>query len=149
MSAPEDSSGPRVEIAVAVVERDGEYLIGLRPEGMPLAGFWEFPGGKVAPDETPEKAAIRECLEETGLEVRVTGSYPPVLHEYPHARVRLSFISCAAVQQRQPLPARFHWVAVGDLHKYTFPPANDSLLRQLTQADSHGAMSHPNATGRS
>ena len=45
------------EIAVAVVELDGKFLIGLRPEGIPLAGLWEFPGGKVELDESPAEAA--------------------------------------------------------------------------------------------
>ncbi len=52
-------------IAIAVVEHDGNFLIGLRPSGAVLGGLWEFPGGKVEPDETPEAAAARECLEET------------------------------------------------------------------------------------
>ncbi len=52
MSGADNSSVERVEIAIAVVERDGEYLIGQRPEGATLAGYWEFPGGKVEPGES-------------------------------------------------------------------------------------------------
>ena len=54
-------------VAIAVVEHDGCFLVGVRPEGKPLAGFAEFPGGKVDHGETPEQAAIRECREESGL----------------------------------------------------------------------------------
>ena len=85
---------PRVEIAIAVVERDGQFLIGLRPEGESLAGYWEFPGGKVTAGETAEDAARRECLEETGLEVRIVGTYPAIAYDYPHASVQLHFFAC-------------------------------------------------------
>ena len=49
------------DIAIAVVEQAGAFLIGQRPAGAPLAGLWEFPGGKSEPGETPEAAATREC----------------------------------------------------------------------------------------
>ena len=65
---------PSQQIAVAVVEHDGRFLVGLRPAGKPLAGFSEFPGGKVHSGETPAEAAERECREETGLSVVVGAS---------------------------------------------------------------------------
>ena len=75
---PESAAPTR--IAIAVVEHAGRYLIGRRPDGVPLAGLWEFPGGKVQLSETAEQAAERECLEETGLEVAVGEAYPAVVH---------------------------------------------------------------------
>ncbi|MBI3839784.1 MAG: NUDIX domain-containing protein, partial [Planctomycetia bacterium] len=71
MSSVVNSHARPVEIAVAVVEGDGKFLIGQRETGVPLAGLWEFPGGKVEPGEPAENAAIRECLEETGWLVRI------------------------------------------------------------------------------
>ena len=84
-------------IAVAVVRHGDCFLAGLRPEGVPLAGFWEFPGGKVEPLETPADAAVRECREEAGLDVRVVGEYPPVDFDYPHGSLHLRFFACVAV----------------------------------------------------
>lgn len=81
-------------IAVAVVRHGGDYLVGRRPEGVPLAGYWEFPGGKVEPRETAEAAAVRECREETGLDVQVVGEFPPVDFAYSHGTLRLRFFSC-------------------------------------------------------
>ena len=57
-------------IGIAVVESNGKFLIGVRSPDGPLPGFHEFPGGKLHPGETPEACAVRECLEETGLDVR-------------------------------------------------------------------------------
>ena len=132
MSAADNAPSPRVEIAVAVVEDEGRFLIGMRDEGVPLAGCWEFPGGKIRPRETPQEAAVRECLEETGLLVRIAGTYPRVDHDYEHARVRLHFFACVGVEQQRPLPARFRWVAVVELRRFAFPPANADLLVRLT-----------------
>ncbi len=59
-------------VAVALVDPDGRVLIAQRPEGKPLAGLWEFPGGKLEPTEAPEAALIRELREELGIEVAPT-----------------------------------------------------------------------------
>ncbi len=130
------SSADRVEIAVAVVRRGSEFLIGLRPDGGTLPGYWEFPGGKVEAGETAEEAAIRECFEETGLAVRITGAYATAAHDYEHARLRLHFMACAPTAEPLYLPARFRWVPAMELSQYRFPPANAALLELLA---AHGA----------
>jgi 8-oxo-dGTP diphosphatase len=132
MTASDSGARPRQEIAIAVVERDGRYLIGQRDEDTVLAGYWEFPGGKIENGETPEAAAIRECLEETGLVVRVTGAYPTTSHDYQHASLRLHFLACEVVDVRSALPHRFRWASAVELASYRFPPANQTLLDQLT-----------------
>lgn len=124
---------PRTEIAVAVVERDGRLLIGEREAGLPLAGLWEFPGGKVEPGETPAAAAVRECREETGLVVRIVDTYPCVDHDYEHAAVRLHFFRCAIVEAERPPAARFRWVEAAELDRYRFPPANAELVARLAR----------------
>lgn len=55
--------------ACALVDADGRVLLARRPPGKPLAGLWEFPGGKVEPGETPEAALIRELEEELGIHI--------------------------------------------------------------------------------
>jgi len=124
-----------VAIAIAVVQHQGKVLIGPRPPGAPLAGLWEFPGGKILPGETPQQAALRECREETGLEVRLTGACPPWEHAYPHATIRF-YAFTAEPAQSDPVPQPpFIWVPCRSLSQYTFPPANAGLVRQLIQKE--------------
>ncbi|WP_254512250.1 (deoxy)nucleoside triphosphate pyrophosphohydrolase [Anatilimnocola floriformis] len=121
-----------IQIAIAVVARAGSFLIGQRPEGVALAGLWEFPGGKMNAGETPEAATIRECLEETGLAVRAVSHYPECVQEYPHATVHLHFIACEPIDPSAPLLPPFRWVPAGELAHYEFPEGNRTLLKLLT-----------------
>ena len=127
------TSGSASVIAVAVVEQDGRYLIGRRPHGVPLSGLWEFPGGKVEPGETPREAAARECLEETGCEVRVRSAYPIVDHQYDHGRVLLHCFDCVPVDPGKPPRPPFEWVAATKLGELSFPAANAAIIERLTR----------------
>ena len=59
----------KLVVACALVDADGRVLIAQRPEGKAMAGLWEFPGGKIEPEETPEHALIRELKEELSIDV--------------------------------------------------------------------------------
>ena len=61
------SFSPLLVVAVALVDADGRVLLQQRPPGKPMAGLWEFPGGKVEAGETPEAALVRELEEELGI----------------------------------------------------------------------------------
>jgi mutator protein MutT len=120
-------------IAIAVVDHAGKFLIGQRPEGKPLAGLWEFPGGKVEAGETPAEAAARECLEEVGVRVTVGAPYPEVVQQYDHDRVRLHFFACTLAESQLPtdVTAGYRWVAPAELPAYEFPKANGALVAML------------------
>jgi 8-oxo-dGTP diphosphatase len=119
-------------IAVAVVLSEGRVLIGRRPEGVPLAGLWEFPGGKVARGETPSEAAARECREETGLAVRVGDLDHEVIHSYSDGRLRIGFFLARPVDTAGAPRPPFRWVPLGELPSYSFPPANAAMIARLT-----------------
>ncbi|MBA4018537.1 MAG: hypothetical protein C0483_15330 [Pirellula sp.] len=125
-------------IAVAVLEHRGKFLIGRRPEGVALAGLWEFPGGKVEAGETPAEAARREMREETGLDVFVGAPYPEIVQQYDHDRVHLHFFACALVDEHAPTPDGYRWVAPGELSAYEFPRANEGLLALLATRGAAG-----------
>jgi len=120
-----------IPIAVAVVRRGDEVLIGRRPQGQPLAGLWEFPGGKVREGESPSEAAARECREETGLDIRVGPLHLEVDHTYRHGRVRICFFAASPVDAAQEPRRPFRWVPRSELAHYAFPPANAAMLAKL------------------
>ncbi|HZL90319.1 MAG TPA: (deoxy)nucleoside triphosphate pyrophosphohydrolase [Pirellulaceae bacterium] len=119
------------QIAIAVVEHEGRFLIGQRPEGVPLAGLWEFPGGKIEPGETPEDAAVRECSEEAGLVVEAIGRYPECIQEYAHGSVQLQFIACRPELPSQEPVIPYRWVAREVLGNYEFPAGNGRIIQLL------------------
>ena len=120
-------------IAVAVVRHHGRVLIAQRPIDVPLAGLWEFPGGKVREGENPSAAAARECREETGLEVCIGPLYEEVVYPYQHGTLRLSFFAATPTDPAQTPREPFRWVAIPDLAHYEFPPANIGILAKLLQ----------------
>ena len=123
---------PTTQIAIAVVEAADCFLIGQRPPGVPLAGLWEFPGGKMEREETAKAAAVRECHEETGLAVEAVGTWLVQEEEYPHGRVRLHFIACRVAGNERDAPQPpFRWVFRRQLAEYEFPSGNRELLKLL------------------
>jgi len=130
MSIPESPKVTRV--AIAIVEAQGAYLVGVRGPDGPLPGFHEFPGGKLHHGESPAAGAVRECEEETGLTVTAGETIYECTHDYPHARVELSFILCRPVSPGHP-PAlgRFVWTPAAELGALTFPEANAPVVKLL------------------
>jgi 8-oxo-dGTP diphosphatase len=81
-----------VDVAVGVlIAADGRFLLTSRPEGKVYAGHWEFPGGKVEAGEGVEQALRRELHEELGITIGHAEPWQTMLHDYPHALVRLHF----------------------------------------------------------
>jgi 8-oxo-dGTP diphosphatase len=84
-------SKPVLEVVAGIVWRDGEYLAVRRPEGGPMAGWWEFPGGKVEPGETCEQALVREFREELDVTPEEFTYWRDLRHEYDDFSVHLHF----------------------------------------------------------
>ena len=124
-----------VVAACALVDDDGRVLISRRPEGKPLAGLWEFPGGKVDPGETPETALIRELTEELGIDVTASCLAPFTFasHSYPDFHLLMPLYVC---RKWSGIPAaregqRFAWVRPARLGDYPMPPADKPLVAML------------------
>ena len=81
---------PRLRVvAAALFDADGRVLIAERPAGKHMAGWWEFPGGKVGPGETDADALVRELREELGVESEALAEIMTLSHEYPDRVVDL------------------------------------------------------------
>jgi 8-oxo-dGTP diphosphatase len=123
----------RVVVAAGVIHRDGAYLVTRRPDGTHLAGFWEFPGGKCEPGETLATCLEREILEELGCDVVVAEELLSVVHAYSHRVVELHFFRCTLRQDPRPLLGQeIRWADHADLRTLDFPPADEALIRLLT-----------------
>jgi len=120
-----------MQIGIAVVEQDDQFLIGQRAESVVLGGKWEFPGGKVEAGETPGGAAVRECWEEAGCRVAVERLLLVQTEAYDHGTVELHFFLCHPMGVA-PVLSPFLWVARADLTNYAFPSGNRKLLELLS-----------------
>jgi mutator protein MutT len=125
-----------IDVAAALIFRDGKLLITQRYAGAHLGGLWEFPGGKREPGETFKQCLTRELREELGVEVSVGGVLASITHKYPEKTVHLKFFLCRLLAGKpQPLgcPA-FKWVSQSELKDYDFPAADARLLEKLRKA---------------
>jgi mutator protein MutT len=122
-----------VDVAAALVFREGKLLITQRCANAHLGGLWEFPGGKREPKESFEDCLVRELREELGMEVQVRELIESLTHAYPEKTVHLRFYRCewrAIEPQALGCPA-FRWVTAQELHDYQFPEADARLLVRL------------------
>jgi 8-oxo-dGTP diphosphatase len=121
-------------VAVAVVEHDGRYLVGTRAKGQVLAGYAEFPGGKCLPDEDPAACAVRECREESGLDVTASRLLHACRQSYPHGTLEIEFWLCypARADGRPAVQAGYEWTAAEALKSLRFPEANHPVIEQIT-----------------
>jgi 8-oxo-dGTP diphosphatase len=118
--------------AVALIDPDGRVLLAQRPAGKPMAGLWEFPGGKVEPDETPEACLMREIEEELGISTWASCLAPLTFasHAYDDFHLLMPLYACrkwvGIVQPREG--QRFAWARVGKMGDYPMPPADKPLI---------------------
>ncbi len=117
---------------MALIDVDGRVLIAQRPEGKSMAGLWEFPGGKVEPGETPERALIRELKEELGIDVTEACLAPLTFasHSYDDFHLLMPLYACRRWQGYvQPHEhADVKWVYPQELADYPMPPADEPLI---------------------
>jgi len=121
--------------ACALIDVDKRVLIAQRPEGKPLAGFWEFPGGKVEAGERPETTLIRELREEIGITVKEDCLAPLTFasHAYDDFHLLMPLYICrrwegqVIAREAQKLA----WVRANKLRDYEMPPADLPLIPHL------------------
>jgi mutator protein MutT len=121
-----------IVVTAAVIERSGRFLVTRRQDGVHLAGYWEFPGGKCQPGEGLARCMARELREELGVDVEVGDELLSTTHDYPDRRVELHFLRCALLSEPSPqLGQDMRWVARRDLTTLEFPVADAELIRML------------------
>ena len=124
-----------VEVAIALVWRDGRVLVTRRPDNVHLAGLWEFPGGKLGPGETAEACAERELYEEVDVVARARSRRASIEWEYAERHVTLHPVNCEWVRGDGSARevSELRWALPEELGELEFPAANASLLRTLSE----------------
>lgn len=126
---------PLLVVAVALVDADGRVLLQQRPPGKAMAGLWEFPGGKVEPDETPEAALIRELEEELGIETHASCLAPASFASEALGERHLLLLLYVC-RKWQGVPEARHatelkWVRPVQMYGLEMPPADLPLIGLL------------------
>lgn len=121
--------------AVALVDADGRVLLQQRPEGKPMAGLWEFPGGKLEPGETPEAALVRELQEELGIDTHVSCLAPAAFASETLGERHMLLLLYICRKWTGTVIAReaaaLKWVRPVQMHALDMPPADRPLIGLL------------------
>jgi 8-oxo-dGTP diphosphatase len=121
--------------ACALIDADGRVLLAQRPEGKPMAGLWEFPGGKIEAGERPEETLIRDLREELGISVKEPCLAPLTFasHAYPDFHLLMPLYVCRRWEGMiTPTEGqKLAWVKPNRLREFDMPPADVPLVSHL------------------
>jgi len=121
-----------LKVVAAVIADGDRFLLTRRQQGVHLEGMWEFPGGKIDPDESHANALRREIREELDADVTLDELLLETTHAYPDRTVTLFFYRCHLIGPPRPLLGQeMRWVAREELPSLGFPPADDELIKLL------------------
>ena len=122
-----------IDVTAAIMLDGDAVLLSRRPQGDPLAGHWELPGGKLELGEMPQACLARELFEELGIEARVGELFAVSRHSYPHVTVRLLAYRIASWRGEFELRAHdeHRWVATTEVLNLPLAPADIPIVERL------------------
>ena len=122
----------KIVVSLALINDADEILLTKRPKNKHLAGFWEFPGGKVETGEVPENALVREIKEELDININSQCISPLSFSEFDYEEFQLLLLLYVCRRwEGQPKSMennKIMWVKPNMLRKYRMPPADDALI---------------------
>ena len=122
----------KIVVSLALINDTDEILLSKRPKNKHLAGFWEFPGGKVETGEVPEIALIREIKEELGININNKCIAPLSFSEFDYKEFQLLLLLYVCRRWEGKAKSmennEIRWVKANMLRKYKMPPADDALI---------------------
>ena len=122
-----------IQVSCLLLFHQGKILATQRGAAMDLAGYWEFPGGKIEPDESPEDSLVREINEELSIDIRICGALTPVLYAYPTKLIQL--IPFLGTWQGGSLKLTEHaqsqWLGKEDLLSLNWASADLAIVQEV------------------
>lgn len=120
-----------IDVVAAVIRDDkGKILIAQRNLKKSQGGLWEFPGGKIEPNETREDAIVREIKEELGINIRAKKYIGQKVFNYPEKSINLIAIECSKKDGEIKLLEHedIKWVSKSELNNFNFAPADKFII---------------------
>lgn len=123
-----------IKVVAAILKKEDKILIAKKREGKPLAGLWEFPGGKIEEGETPEESIIRELMEELNIKVRVNEYVGESIYDYGDGEIiSLKGFTAEIIEGNIKLTDHdeYKWVTLEEIYNYKVAPADISLISKI------------------
>lgn len=123
-----------IQVTAAIIQRDSKLLLCQRPKGKRCELLWEFPGGKIEADETPEECLARECNEELGITIKAERPAQEVVYAYPDITVNIHFYFCKLISG-EPVCIEHNdiqWFTLDEISKLSLCPADKKMLNLIS-----------------
>ena len=123
-----------IKVVAAILEKEDKILIARKAPDKPLAGYFEFPGGKIEEGETPEESLIRELMEEMNIKIAVKEYIGEIIYDYGNDKV-ISLLGYTAKiidgEIKLSDHDRYEWVTLEEINNYKIAPADIPLIDKL------------------
>lgn len=119
-----------IEVTAAIIQRDDKLLLCQRPKGKRCELLWEFPGGKIECNETPEECLVRECHEELGIIIKAEQLVQEIEYAYPDITVNIHFYICKLIDGEPACIEHndIQWLTLDEILKLPLCPADNKML---------------------
>ena len=123
-----------IDVAAAIIENDGKFLIAKRKKGKHLEGKWEFPGGKIEHKETPQACLLRELKEEFGIIAKIGDFVAESVFRYEDRKIRLLGYKATYISGEFQLNAHeeVKWISIDEFDTYDFAEADLPLIEKIS-----------------
>ena len=124
-----------IQVAAGIIIHDDKILITRRAPKENFAGRWEFPGGKIEPNEMPEDCLVMEIKEELNIDVLVDRFCAEITYDYGNLIVHLMTYYCRIIGGEIHISVHdaYKWADVKDLLKYDFLPADVPIIKKVME----------------
>lgn len=127
-----------INVVAGILKKDNKILIARKKEGKSLAGYWEFPGGKIEDGETTQESLIRELMEEMNINIKVNEYVGESIYDYGNIVISLKGYLAEILDGEIALTDhdKYEWVTLDEIGSYKIAPADIQLVEDLLKLES-------------